>query len=713
MKILYIYTQFKRPYRGFSSLSLNLSTDRYFKYIETAPERSMKSGGKTDPTEECRLECTQLEHPIHSGFWGERIYNVITFVGDNGAGKTTILHYMMDLFQQLYNGYYEGDDRGLLVLEDAGKDYILEYGHSQFPLKQLPAGYIRITLQEMCKSFWETKIIYIANALTQSDMTLLQQQLERKRRQQEPHIHIRHEFLYNCSTSSLMVEDCENESMMSHQSVTEVLECFFLYEQYKQVKFVFDKRQYQILKELKRDGHPVPVPKVLFIKLLRVDYCDIFGHFFENASDFSDEQNLVLFGLCSSCVENYLKTEIHYEQTDDLYVDRELVRKKARSCAVLDGSYDDIKAVFLKVLQFIHDTSLVIKEFQRTNSKENAKHPLEMLYQNCVEFINFVFDHRKQLKYFELPPKQKYEGETRQTIAFSIQTTGEAAEWFVKFLQMYRYTCEPYYYLQFHWGLSSGEQNLLRLFSSLYYIFHADYGNRHDAKYEIYNLKYDKSITCQSMLLCLDEADLTYHPEWQRCFLSILTAFLPKIYPASCFKNMQIFLTTHSPLMLGDSPSQSVIYLSKDEKGNTVVDDSGTRQTYGENLYKLLQNSFRVRDGAIGEMVRKKIDDFIKVHSEISENKLTKRGNKEFPDTRGYQRYLRDFKENVVALLADGIIKAKLEIEINRQLQLLEGCRPTCGQEIATEVRGWSTKHLEQQLKVLTDELERRKGGAP
>lgn len=45
-------------------------------------------------------------------------------------------------------------------------------------------------------------------------------------------------------------------------------EAYFFYEQYKQIKFVFDKRQHHICNELEKAGFPIPVPKVLYVDLL-------------------------------------------------------------------------------------------------------------------------------------------------------------------------------------------------------------------------------------------------------------------------------------------------------------------------------------------------------------------------------------------------------------------------------------------------------------
>lgn len=46
------------------------------------------------------------------------------------------------------------------------------------------------------------------------------------------------------------------------------VESYLLYEQYKQIKFVFDKHQHRICVDLKKKGYPVPVPEKLYIDLM-------------------------------------------------------------------------------------------------------------------------------------------------------------------------------------------------------------------------------------------------------------------------------------------------------------------------------------------------------------------------------------------------------------------------------------------------------------
>ena len=45
------------------------------------------------------------------------------------------------------------------------------------------------------------------------------------------------------------------------------IETYFAYEQYKQIKYVFDRNQFGIIRKMRQEGYPVPVPDVLHIEL--------------------------------------------------------------------------------------------------------------------------------------------------------------------------------------------------------------------------------------------------------------------------------------------------------------------------------------------------------------------------------------------------------------------------------------------------------------
>lgn len=662
---------------------------------------------------------TKLETPIPPNFFGERIYNMTIFVGDNGAGKTTILHYLIDLLRQFYEGRYHGYDRGMLVVEDQKRKYVLKYGKHPLHLENIPDQFECVDFVEKGarQLLSATKLIYLANTLTPSDLALMSLRPEKTDNRYVNLFHFRYEFLYNCSTTSLMVENCKNDSGNPIVAADDYLNCFFSYEQYKQVKYVFDKRQYEILTEWREKDYPVPVPKKLLIQLQRTDYSNVFSNF-SNAPPHEDvyfetreeQYDWLVWELCSSCVQTFVKTALLHTEKYKQWQYIEFVRKKAEQWSFRGSRNGNPKVIFSDAVKEI---AHIYREDEENRQKTNSLKLITGVMDCCTDFFDFVFQEREHLRqYFEMESLEgKTVGGDEEAILFTIKTTGEAAEWFITFLKKYRYTCEPYYYLKFHWGLSSGEQNLLRLFSSLYYIFDADYNNPERGDYTIYNNAPDMKTSCDSVLLWLDEADLTYHPEWQRRFLSILTAFLPKIYSEACCRDIQVFLTTHSPLMLGDFPAQSVIYLSKDTQGRVTVDDSGSSQTYGENLYALLQNSFATKDGVIGELVRRNIQEILDYLSVLDKKLLPhKKAKVSLEDIHRCRNNLQNFRNGAVSFLADGIIKAKLEAEIDLRLKQLKEYAPD--KESAEELfcHQLSSEKLERWLKAFEKEKTYRKG---
>ena len=129
--------------------------------------------------------------------------------------------------------------------------------------------------------------------------------------------------------------------------------------------------------------------------------------------------------------------------------------------------------------------------------------------------------------------------------------------------------------------VSSGEQAMLNIFSYLYLAPFIQ---------QIFGFATDITIRSDIMLL-LDEVDLYMHPEWQRQFITLLIGRLEREYPD---KNIQLVLTTHSPLVLSDIPSGNIIYLSKENNQCNVADGPEHTETFGANIFSLLKDSFYV-----------------------------------------------------------------------------------------------------------------------
>ena len=97
--------------------------------------------------------------------------------------------------------------------------------------------------------------------------------------------------------------------------------------------------------------------------------------------------------------------------------------------------------------------------------------------------------------------------------------------------------------------LSQGTQSIIQWLAHLM-IGYAEY---HD---------YPSDLEAKPGILIIDELDAHLHPSWQRRIIPTLTKHFP---------NLQIFCSTHSPLMLAGLKQGQVQLLKRDEKGQVTV----------------------------------------------------------------------------------------------------------------------------------------------
>ncbi len=144
-----------------------------------------------------------------------------------------------------------------------------------------------------------------------------------------------------------------------------------------------------------------------------------------------------------------------------------------------------------------------------------------------------------------------------------------------------------------------------------------------------------------NFIFCLDEPDLSLHPEWQRKFLY---EFLTNIVYENRY--IHFILTTHSPFLLSDILKQNIIFLDKDDDGNCKVVDGlkEKKQTFGANIHTLLSDSFFMEDGLMGEFARDKID---KVINYLNQKKLSEDELK--------------YCEQIISIIGEPIVKNQLQ----------------------------------------------------
>lgn len=167
--------------------------------------------------------------------------------------------------------------------------------------------------------------------------------------------------------------------------------------------------------------------------------------------------------------------------------------------------------------------------------------------------------------------------------------------------------------------LSSGEkQQLLSLSSALFHIKSVEE-----------SIANTKGIGHKTICLIFDEAELYYHPAYQRDFLFKLLKYLSWLgLGVSHIGQIQIVVATHSPFILSDILQDRILFLKDGsnykEKLNVVaLKEFEKRGTFGANYYHLLRNGFFLEDNAIGLYASKTIGKIISLYGK-SNNRANK-----------------------------------------------------------------------------------------
>lgn len=101
--------------------------------------------------------------------------------------------------------------------------------------------------------------------------------------------------------------------------------------------------------------------------------------------------------------------------------------------------------------------------------------------------------------------------------------------------------------------------------------------------------------------IILDEPDVGLHPQWQKKLIKYL---LDYINSKHCkYKRVQLIITSHSPFIASDLPTENVIYIGEPNIRKP--------KTFAANIHNLFADSFFIKDGFIGDFARSKLEKVI------------------------------------------------------------------------------------------------------
>ena len=286
MRLVYIYIDFtfggKNPdgYRNYKKCGLNFGTEYYFNMSEPSEDK---------PNYELKCSARPAGERIEPGFWGnDRLYNISALVGDNGVGKTTLIH---EIIRCLLGDSIKGNAGNSLfaiIMQDNDGEYYLQHSLSK-PIRicmDFSNGVISDALCRLCdrckqhasneskqddgqlthRLISETKLIYFSNTLTQSDKNLFE-----TTNNLNPNGYPGNSQyilpLYNCSLTADIINAMRTSEVFD-ASIDNHLETYFNFRSYQEARYVFDRNQRKILLGLKEEsGLPVPLPNSLTLMI--------------------------------------------------------------------------------------------------------------------------------------------------------------------------------------------------------------------------------------------------------------------------------------------------------------------------------------------------------------------------------------------------------------------------------------------------------------
>ncbi|PGV77978.1 AAA family ATPase [Bacillus cereus] len=575
-----------------------------------------------------------LGEKMPNDFFGENISNLSVIVGDNGAGKTTLLRFIMDgltntmgLTGPFIAGFYDQCNKELKIYSN------------KMLIRNIKCKDTKVTLmKEDIFEDWikKTKFVYLSNVLDIHDYS--QEKLGK---------------VYDASIGGLVRRDYKR-AVENHYITHDANQIynFINNEIYRQIKFLYQYKQEEIKTDSFFDMLNVLKIEIVDNNLNRERLTDVLKkelqRMYKDKS--SEEMSLNEDKLNKLISMVYKKIPFTgYSRWTALIAEHlviNAIKEVAEPVTTSDNRYEELECLLLAYKKYNDQESIISYSIKFLERLEEELERKDSLYISRVtpyiEFLNWLENNEAEM--FDIKM------DNRSGTLVEIKLNDINKERFGVFFDHYNKTCSPFYFLNFSWGLSTGENNLLNLYSRLHSVLIQDrqIGSRGD---NVVNYSSMGKIPCTNILLLIDEADLSFHPKWQIQYISRLLNILNVM-----FKNckVQVIITTHSPMMLSDVPKSNVIYLKK-STNDSIKEHS---ETFGQNVYTLFKDAFFIEQ-TVGEFSNRIIQEVGSALNELVQAEIhDKMESNDFIDLKYY--------EYITGIIGEKVIKQSFEAKLQQ-----------------------------------------------
>lgn len=262
----------------------------------------------------------------------------------------------------------------------------------------------------------------------------------------------------------------------------------------------------------------------------------------------------------------------------------------------LERIYSSGAGTWVSTVKFLEEINKENEEYEKVLNEKNGMITKDKsrFYINAKLYIEFM-------KYLE----KFFEGKNmNHHIAFGIKIPTSDMTKINDFVKEYRKCVLIVDFLSFSWGLSSGENLLLNQFGKLMHLLKKDRKGYYLPKDS------DSRSPAKNAVILLDEAEVAFHPAWQRRYFNAFFNFINQNIRKRG-THVQIIIATHSPIILSDIPKQNTVFLKYDNKTKrtTCVKEE---ETFAANIFSLYNNAFFMDESEIGAFAENILCELVK-----------------------------------------------------------------------------------------------------